>query len=283
MISTKRSTPASAAAVARVQRAERVVLQRRPGVVLLHQRHVLVGRGMEDELRPLGCERARAGARRSLTSPIRRTSGSSGCARPAPARRGRARIRSARAARAAPAGSARPGGTAREPIDAAGAGDEHRLAARAARAMPASSSCDRLAAEQVLGLDAAHALDRARCRRCSSLDRRHRQHRQTGRRRQLDRAPALRAAARPACATITCVAPRDAPRRRCTSASGAEHRHAADARVALGGVVVEQAEHDPALRGGCRRAAAWRPRRRRARCARRTSSSLPVMRARACS
>ena len=109
---TKRSAPNSTAISATVRVREHVVAHRLDGI-RLHQRHVLVGRGVEDDggtvapRRPgaswLGSSRPRAPAARpgSLARPR------------APARSRTAPARSDRRARGAPGRRARSGGTAR--------------------------------------------------------------------------------------------------------------------------------------------------------------------------
>ena len=47
--------PRAAAARADDMRAGDVVLHRLPGVLVFHQRHVLVGRGVKDDRRAVGC------------------------------------------------------------------------------------------------------------------------------------------------------------------------------------------------------------------------------------
>ena len=127
---------------------------------------------------------------------------------------------------------------------AAGAGDEHGL--------PADQLGDaglvephRVAAEQVVGLDRAHPLD-ARAAQPQLAERRHGEHRQAGRRRQLDGAAALRRGGAGQGDDEMGGARDDVFARHV--GQRAEHRRAADARAALGRVVVEQAEHRPALR-----------------------------------
>ena len=126
---------------------------------------------------------------------------------------------------------------------AAGAGDQHRLAAQRG-ADAGFVQLHRLAAEQVLGLDVAHALVAAlRVGQLGGAG--HGQHRQAGGRGQLQRAAALRRRGRGH--GDHQVRGRAAHLRVAHRVQRAQHLHAGNARMLLGRVVVEQAEHGPAL------------------------------------
>ena len=125
---------------------------------------------------------------------------------------------------------------------AAGAGDEHGGAAQDV-GDAGFVELHRRAPEQVLGLDAAQALEAAAF--AQLLDRRHGEHGQAGVGGELERAAALLGGGR---------GQRDddvrggaAQHRVGDGRQRPEHAHVADARALLARVVVEQAQHRPAL------------------------------------
>ena len=126
---------------------------------------------------------------------------------------------------------------------AAGAGDEHGLA-RDHLGDAGFVQLHRLAAEQVFGFDATHPLD-ARAAVLQLAGRGHGQHLELGGRGGFDGTAAL--CRRGAGQGHDHVGGAGTQLRRGHVGECPQHWHATDARAALGRVVVEQAEHDPAL------------------------------------
>ncbi len=138
--------------------AEHVVVHRLPGVVVLHQRHVLVGGGVEDRRRPVLLRAPRRRARvLHVADHVRELRASGACCR-TPARCCRARTRSSRAARGAPARSAAIWRQSSEPIEPpAPVTSTTRPCSHAVQA--GAVERHRIAAEQVVELDAAQLRD----------------------------------------------------------------------------------------------------------------------------
>ena len=226
----------------RVPGAQGVVLQRRPRVLLLHQRHMLERRRMEHDVRALrveGCAQmfqvlhvAHQPHQRQmwvqlaqlLLDLVQRE-----LAQLVQHHLGRPVQRNL-------AAQLRPDGAAR-------ACHQHRLAGDQC-GHAGFVELDRIAPQQILRLDRAHPLD-ARRALAQLAERWHRQHRQPGRRCQLDRAPSLRrSGARHRRDDVRGTGGHFIPHR---VVQRAQHGRAEDAGPALGGVVVQQAQHDPAL------------------------------------
>ena len=221
--------------------AQRVVAQRRPGIALLHQRHVLVGRGVEHHLRPPALHHAadlqrvlHVGhqayqlQRRELLGQLLFDGVEVELAQlhQHQPRRPLARHLAAQLCTNA---AARPG-------------NEHRAPAQHAR-QTGFVQRHRVAAEQVFGFDVAHAGDLQT--RAQFVGAGHRQHMQAGARRALQQLALGRA-------------PQRGQRHHQVGGGVVQHGvihagqrahdgHAGDAGALLGGVVIQQRHHRPPL------------------------------------
>ena len=219
-----------------------VVAKRGGGVVFFHQRHMLVSRRMEHHLRP---PPGAAGAQLGQVFHVADQPHQWQCREIVrQALFDGVQVELALLEQHQPRGAEACHLSAQLAADAAaGAGDEHGVAGQRV-AHAGLIQHHGLAAQQVVGFDVAQAFDAALAG-AQLVHRGHRQHRQAGAGSQFQRAPSLRRAG--AGHGNDDVRGRAAHGRVGDGRQPAQHRHTADARALLGGVVVQQTQHHPAL------------------------------------